>query len=186
MAKKIVMVVGSLRGQSLNLQLAKKVEQMLAGKVDVSYLSYADIPYMNQDNEFPAPAEVERVRKEIMDADGIWFVTPEYNASYPGVLKNLLDWLSRPIKSGDLKTGTAIFSKKATICGASGKSGAAGAIKNLKELLIFMGLDLLQEPMTGVALGSEAFQTNLLILSLQDIVALEAQTKAFLKSIGVS
>lgn len=184
MAKKIVMVVGSMRGQSLNLQLAKKVEQMLAGKAEVSYLSYADIPYMNQDIEFPVPAEVDRVRKEVKDADGIWFVTPEYNASYPGGLKNLLDWLSRPMNPGDLRTGTATFSKKATISGASGKSGAAGAIKNLKELLVFMGLDLMQDSMTGVALGSEAFQTNLLILSLQDIVSLEAQTEAFLKMIG--
>lgn len=181
MAKKILMIVGSMRRQSLNLQLAKRIEQMIAGKAEVSYLSYADIPFMNQDIEFPVQAEVDRVRKVVAAADGIWFVTPEYNASYSGVLKNLLDWLSRPVKSGDLQTKTAIFGKKATICGASGKSGAAGAIKNLTELINFMGLELMQEPITGIALGREAFQTNLLILTLKDIVSLETQTEAFLK-----
>ena len=100
--KKILMIVGSLRNNSLNMQLAKIAEEMLAGKAEVSFLDYADIPFMNQDIEYPAPESVSRVRQIVMEADGIWFFTPEYNSYIPGVLKNLLDWLSRTLQPNDM------------------------------------------------------------------------------------
>ena len=107
MKKHIVMIVGSLRKQSFNLQLAQKAAEMMAGKAQVTFLEYADLPFMNQDIEFPTPDPVTRTRNIVLSADGIWIMTPEYNSSYPGVLKNLLDWLSRPLSNGDLKKGTA-------------------------------------------------------------------------------
>ena len=94
--KKVLLIVGSLRKESFNLQLAKLAEEMLKDKTQVSILYYADLPFMNQDMEFPAPESVARVRQEVLAADGIWIFSPEYNYQIPGVLKNLLDWLSRP------------------------------------------------------------------------------------------
>lgn len=94
--KKVLLIVGSMREKAFNRQAALMAQKMLEKKADVSILSYEDLPQMNQDIEFPAPEAVARVRKEVAEADGLWFFTPEYNHSYPGVLKNLLDWLSRP------------------------------------------------------------------------------------------
>ena len=110
--KKVLMIVGSMRKKSFNRQLAAIAAELLRGKAEVSFLEYADIPYMNQDIEFPVPEEIARVREEVSRADGIWIITPEYNYSYPGVLKNLLDWLSRPTRMGAPRTETAIAGKK--------------------------------------------------------------------------
>ena len=99
--KKVLMIVGSMRKKSFNRQLAAIAAELLRGKAEVSFLEYADIPYMNQDIEFPVPEEIARVREEVSRADGIWIITPEYNYSYPGVLKNLLDL--PPHKDGSSK-----------------------------------------------------------------------------------
>ena len=127
MARKILMIVGSMREQSFNRQLAQKAGELLGRRAEVTYLEYSDLPYMNQDIEFPTPEAVLRVREAVDKADGIWFVTPEYNFSYPGVLKNLLDWLSRPLKPRDFQSRTSMSGKKATISGVGGKSAASGS-----------------------------------------------------------
>ena len=99
--KKVLLIVGSLRKESFNLQLAKLAEEMLKDKVQVSILYYADLPFMNQDIEFPTPESVVRVRQEVLAADGIWIFSPEYNYQIPGVLKNLLDWLHNKLLHPD-------------------------------------------------------------------------------------
>lgn len=65
----ILFIVGSLRRESYNRQLAKQAENLLQGKARVSYLEFADMPFMNQDIEFPAPAVVQRVRDEVQQAE---------------------------------------------------------------------------------------------------------------------
>lgn len=99
--KKVLIIVGSSRKESLNLQLARMAEEILKDGVQASYLNFVDLPFMNQDIEFPAPESVARVRQAVLAADGIWIFTPEYNYQIPGVLKNLLDWLSRPLVPND-------------------------------------------------------------------------------------
>ncbi|MDD7536882.1 MAG: NADPH-dependent FMN reductase, partial [Bullifex sp.] len=94
--KKILFIVGSARKGSFNRQLAGQAEKLLEGRAEVAYLDYSSIPLMDQDIEYPAPSEIERVRKACIEADALWFFTPEYNHSYPGAVKNLIDWLSRP------------------------------------------------------------------------------------------
>ena len=76
---KILAIVGSLRKDSYNRQLALAAKELIGGRADFRILEYQDIPLMNQDIEFPAPASVMRVREEVKAADGIWFFTPEYN-----------------------------------------------------------------------------------------------------------
>ena len=180
--KKILMIVGSLREQSFNRQLAEKAAEMMAGRAEVTYLNYADVPFMNQDMEFPVPEPVARVRSEVMAADGIWIFTPEYNSSYPGVLKNLLDWLSRPLEAGNFQKGTAVSGKKVTISGAGGKAATLGAREKLLELLQFIRMSPMETTGTGVAAG-KAFMTNVLELSEETVQTLQHQVEEFLKYI---
>ena len=181
--KNVLMIIGSLRKESFNRQLAEKVAELLKGKAEVTYLTYTDVPFINQDIEFPTPEAVARVRQEVLAADGIWIITPEHNSSYPGVLKNLLDWLSRPMTPGGTMGNTAISGKKATISGVAGRSAAAGSREKLAELLRFIRVNVLEEIQTGVSLGKESFLTNILHLSEEQETALKSQVEAFLQFI---
>ena len=176
---KILMITGSLRKGSFNRQLAQKAAELLNGKAEVAYLDYADLPYMNQDLESPVPEAVARVRSEVLAADGIWFFSPEYNHSYTGVLKNLLDWLSRPLEAGNYASGTAIAGRKTAISGAAGKSGAGYSRERLRELLVQIKAEVLPEE-TGVVLGAECWKSDQLVLTDDDLAQLQKQAEAFL------
>ena len=176
----ILFIVGSLRRESYNRQLAKVTESFLENKAQVTYLDYADMPFMNQDIEFPAPAVVQRVRDEVQKADSIWIFTPEYNSSYPGLLKNLLDWLSRPLKPNDYANPTAISGKPMIVSGAAGRSACKDSIGKLLPLLEMMRTRLMSEPIMSVALTPEAWQTGTLTLSADQLAALKQQAEAFL------
>lgn len=182
--KKILFIVGSLRAKSFNRQLAREAEKLLAGRAEVSYLEYGDLPWLNQDTEFPAPEAVSRLRKTVAEADGLWIFTPEYNGSYPGHLKNLLDWLSRPVKPMDYATPTCIAGKPVAVSGAGGKAATANCRAKLTELFAFIRADVMQEPQTGIALAPEAWATDVLTLTAEQKAALAAQAEAFLSHIG--
>jgi len=182
--KKVLMTVGSLRKNSINLQLAKQVEEMLAGKAEVSYLNYADLPFINQDIEFPAPESVARVRQAVQEADGIWIFSPEYNYQIPGVLKNLLDWLSRPLAPNDWERGSAVRGKVVTVSSVAGKSAGAGVRKNLSSLLEVMSMKLVAGMGTGISLDADAFRTNQLNLSKENGKALKEQVELFLSQLA--
>ena len=177
--KRILMIVGSLREGSLNLQLAQEASALLRAHAEILFLDYAGLPWLDQDADFP-PAEVQRVRTEVFLADGLWFFTPEYHSSYPGVLKNLLDWLAIPHWRVGFPPGTVIQGKKAAISGAGGQSAAGGARQKLTELLKIIRALPMEEPQTGVALSTEALVSGRLTLSLRDQIALGNQAKAFL------
>ena len=183
--KKVLMIVGSLRKNSFNMQLAHMVEMMLEGKAEVDFLNYAELPFMNQDIEFPTPESVEIVRQAVMEADGIWVFSPEYNYQIPGVLKNLLDWLSRPLVQNDWERGSAVKGKVVTVSGVAGKSGAAGVRKNLSMLLEAMRMKLVAGMGTGVALNSEAFASGILNLSEENKALLQKQMEEFLNAIQI-
>lgn len=184
MSKKILFIVGSAREGSFNRQLARATEELIGDKAEVSYLDYADIPYMNQDIEFPAPAEIERVRGEVMAADGIWIFTAEYNYQIPGLLKNLLDWLSRPLKAGDFGGETAVAGKPVTLSGAGGGGATASCRKHLDGLLTFMKMQVMKEGQTGVSLPGEAFATGAYTPTEETLAQLKQQAEAFLDFIS--
>ncbi|MBQ8237965.1 MAG: NAD(P)H-dependent oxidoreductase [Oscillospiraceae bacterium] len=177
--KKVLMIVGSLRKNSFNLQLAREIQGMLEDRAQVSFLEYGDIPFMNQDIEFPVPESVDRVRQAVREADGIWIVSPEYNYQIPGVLKNLLDWLSRPLAPNDWQRGSAVKGKAVTISGVAGKSGAAGVRKNLSALLEAMSMKLIAGMGTGISLNAEAFRSGVLALSEAHRAAIRDQVNMF-------
>ena len=184
MARKVLFIVGSNRRNSFNRQLANEIISMIGDRAECSVLDYADVPLLKQDEEYPAPAPVEHLRATVAAADALWIVTPEYNASYPGLLKNVLDWLSRPVVRNDYATPTVVRGKKTTISGAAGKSAAGHARKKLAELLGFMGVELFKDEGYGVALGGESFGSDKLIMNDEARKVIQEQVDGFLALIG--
>ena len=182
--KTVLFIVGSMREQSFNRQLAKLAEGMITDRCSVKCLDYSDLPMMNQDLEIPVRASVERVRREVVEADALWIFTPEYNFSYPGVLKNLLDWLSRPMDMSNFQNPSAAMGKKVAICGAGGKNRTQSCRAKLTELLDFMKMEMMHEPQVGIALGVEAWTKGEFVLTDEQIAELKHQADSFCAFIG--
>ena len=183
--KNILFIVGSERKESLNKQLAGFAEEYLTTKYNISidYLDYSSLTFFNQDREFPTPNSILRIRDTVASSDGIWFFTPEYNKSYPGILKNLIDWLSRPIKQNDFSSGTAITGKKCAISGVGGKNKTAGSREKLEELLTFVKAIVLPKS-EGFSANFSAFNDNSLKLSEEDIARLYLEADNFIDMIA--
>ena len=141
MAKtRIAVIVGSLRKESLNRQLADALPG-LAPEVEFTQLRIDDLPPYNQDDD-GAPAEsVKRLKSEILAATGLIFVTPEYNRSMPGVLKNAIDHASRPYGQSAWK------GKPAGVLGVSiGAAGTGMAQQHLRNVLAYLDVPTLGQP----------------------------------------
>jgi len=169
--KKVLFVIGSLRARSFNRQLAEKAAASFT-EVEYKFLDYADLPFMNQDIEYPVPETVQRVRDEVKAADVLWIFTPEYNGSYPGVLKNLIDWLSRPTDPLDRKSPSVIRGKNVMISSVAGQSGGLNVQASLKSLLHSVGAVLVSETGFAHALGKEEFMTDELQLTAEEKMSL--------------
>jgi len=175
--KKILFIIGSLRTKSFNRQLAMMAKEIIGNRAEVYELDYSDLPLLNQDIEQPEPAAVARIRRTVSEADALWIFTPEYNSSYPGHLKNLLDWLSRPVIPLDYGTPTCINSKRVAVSGAGGKAATANCRTKLTELLTFIKADVLAEQ-TGIAVPAESWGTDVLTLTDEQKAQLNAQADA--------
>lgn len=140
----IIAIVGSLRQDSYNRQLALAAQAAVGERAEFELLNFADVPFMNQDIEFPTPEAVKRVREKIKAADGIWFFTPEYNHSFPGVLKNLIDWLSRAVSKEE---GQVLNGKRAAISGVSTSMAGTGLVQDhLVTLISFLNMKVMNTP----------------------------------------
>ncbi len=180
--KRIAAIVGSLRENSFNRQLALAAKEVVGDRAIFEIVDYDDVPFMNQDIEYPAPDAVCRVREQIKAADGVWIFTPEYNHSYPGVLKNLIDWLSRPIS----KEERQVLSRKAiAISGASpGMGGTQIAQDLLVMLLSMLNANVMNFPrLTIPNITQQADEAGHLALTTS-LPYLQKQADAFLKFIG--
>lgn len=178
--KKILFIIGSLREQSFNRKLSDMVKAKLQGMAEVTELDYSKVPLINQDEEYPAPQAVAEVRKAVGEADGVWIFTPEYNYSYPGHVKNLIDWLSRPVDPADRNAPTVLAGKKFTLTGAGGKGATAGCRKLLTTLLTVLKANVMVEGQTGIALNLEAWTEGRMILTQEQEAQLAKQTELFL------
>lgn len=181
--KKILFVIGSLRKQSFNRELSEMVKGMLQSKAEVTELDYFQVPFINQDDEYPAPQAVTDARKAVAEADGVWIFSPEYNYSYPGHVKNLIDWLSRPVDPADRNAPTVLAGKKFTLTGAGGKAATAGCRKLLTTLLTVLKADVMTEEQTGIALNTEAWTESRMILTEEQKAQLAKQAELFLEFI---
>ncbi len=138
---KIAVLVGSLRKGSHNKALAHALEKLAAGKARFEQVEIGDLPLYNQDFDKDYPAQGVRLKKQIRDADALLFITPEYNRSIPGVLKNAIDLASRPY--GD----SAFAGKPAAVAGASiGVIGTALAQQHLRNVLAYLDVPVLGQP----------------------------------------
>ena len=192
--KHILFIIGSFRKESFNRQLAKIAEDILKDRFEISYLDFNDIPYMNQDleklqnlkttNQQGVFTSINNIRQEILKADGIWIFTPEYNHSYPGLLKNLFDWLSRPIDISNFANPTAVQGKKVTASGAGGKNKTASCRAKLNDMLEYIKMDVMKEPQTGIALGMEAWVKGEFKLTEEQLNELKAQADKFAEFVG--
>ena len=138
---KIAVIVGSLRRESINRKLAEALAKLAGSRAQFTILRIDDLPLFNQDQEPNPPAAVTRLKGEIEAADGVLIVTPEYNRSIPGVLKNAIDWASRPY-------GKNSFNGKPTAAiGASGGAiGTAAAQQHLRSILVYLNVTLMGQP----------------------------------------
>lgn len=138
---RVAVFVGSTRPTSSNLKLAKALEKLAAGRLAFDYIEIGNLPFYDDSLWNDPPAEVIRLKREIAAADAVLFVTPEYNRSIPGILKNAIDWPSRPY-------GDGVWSgKPAAIAGATGGvSGTAAAQAHLRSILPVLGVALMGTP----------------------------------------
>ena len=185
---KILFIIGSTRKNSFNRQLSEIVEKIILENddikpynVEVEYLDFSAVPFFNQDYEFPTPDSVKNVRKMVSEAAGLWIFTPEYNHSYPGYLKNLIDWLSRPLVKNDFSAGTTAHGKKVTISSAGGRAAGINSTNKLRELLDFVGMHLYSDVLTGISIDQKSFATDILSISDKDMYRLEKQAKGFIE-----
>jgi chromate reductase len=137
----VAIVVGSLREASLNRKLASAVVKLAPSDFAFKQLDLDDLPFYNQDNEANPGESVKRFKSEISAADGLLFVTPEYNRSIPGVLKNAID-------IGSLPYGKSAWAgKPAAVIGISpGATGTALAQQHLRNVLSHLDVPTLGQP----------------------------------------
>ena len=137
----IAVIVGSLRKDSLNRQLADAIARMAPPELELRQLRIDDLPPYNQDDDGNQPAPTKRLKSEIASASGVLFVTPEYNRSIPGVLKNAIDHASRPYGQ------SAFAGKPAGVIGISiGAIGTAVAQSHLRMVLAYLDMPTLAQP----------------------------------------
>ena len=141
MTYRIAVVVGSLRRDSFNRQLAQALAKMAPQDVEFVQVRIDDLPLYNQDDDAQQAPPVRRLKSEIAAAQGVLFVTPEYNRSVPGVLKNAIDHASRPYGQ------SAWADKPAAVIGISiGAIGTALAQQHLRNILAYLDMPTLGQP----------------------------------------
>lgn len=153
---KIAVVVGSLRKDSYNKKLGLALEKLAKGKMEFVFVDIGSLPLFNQDLESSVPASVTKLKSDIESADGVLFITPEYNRSIPGVLKNAIDWASRPYGKSSW-TG-----KPAAICGTSpGAIGTAVAQNHLRAITGgFLDMPTMGQPEIYLTYKEENFDAD--------------------------
>jgi len=141
MAYKIAIIVGSLRKDSINRKVARSMCAIRGDNLDCSMVEIGDLPLYNQDLDGSPPEQWVRFRKEVAAADGVLFVSPEYNRGIPGVLKNAIDVGSRPY-------GQSVFDKKpaAIITASPGSIGGFGANHQIRQVGVFLNMPMMQQP----------------------------------------
>lgn len=137
----IAVIVGSLRQDSFNRRLANAIVNMAPSYFSFKQLQIGDLPLYNQDDDADQAESVKRLKNEIKSAQGVLFITPEYNRSIPGVLKNAIDHASRP------RGQSAWEGKPAGVLGVSpGATGTAMAQQHLRNILATLDMPTLGQP----------------------------------------
>jgi chromate reductase len=141
MSYKIAIVVGSVRRDSFNRRLAEALQRLAPRDFEFHLCRIDDLPLYNQDDDAHQAPPVKRLKNEIASSQAVIFVTPEYNRSFPGVLKNAIDHASRPYGQ------SAWAGKPAGVIGISvGSIGTAMAQQHLRNVLAYLDMPTLGQP----------------------------------------
>jgi len=166
---RILGIAGSLRESSYNRALLRAARELLPEGVELVEHDLRDLPFYDGDVEAAGdPDSVVAFKEAIRDADALLIATPEYNRGVPGVLKNAIDWASRPPATSPLR------GKPAGIIGAGGMSGTMRAQYHLRQIFVFTNTLVMQQPEVFVARAAERFDSN---LALTDDAIREALRK---------
>jgi chromate reductase len=152
---KVAVLVGSLRRESLNRKVARALQKLAPPSLDLEIVEIGNLPLYNQDEEANPPPASAAFKSRIQKADAVLFVTPEYNRSVPGVLKNAIDIASRPY-------GKSAWNAKpaAVISVSPGAIGGFGANHALRQSLVFLNMPALQQPEAYIGGAAELFDAQ--------------------------
>jgi chromate reductase len=150
--KKIALVVGSLRKESFNRKMANNLIKLAPETLKLEIVEIGQLQNYNQDLDEAPPREWTDFRAQVKGFDGVIFVTPEYNRSVPGVLKNAIDIGSRPY-------GKSVWEGKpaAVISVSPGAAGAFGANHHLRQSLVFLNMPTMQQPEAYIGGAAKLF-----------------------------
>ena len=152
---RILGIAGSLRRNSYNRAALRAAQALVPQDAVLDIIDLDGIPVSSEHDERHPPAKVVEFKKRIREADAILFVTPEYNYSIPGGLKNAIDWASRPY--GD----NAWANKPAAIMGASiGRFGTARAQYHLRQVFVFLNMFTVNQPEVMIGNAAEQFDAD--------------------------
>ncbi len=138
---KILALVGGISKESINQKTFHMMQETAPTGVTLDKFDISKLSFFTQDEEYDPPKEVQEFKKRVKEADAILFITPEYNRSFPGVLKNAIDWASRPY-------GQSLWDKKVgAVMGASiGAIGTFGAQHHLRQVLAYLNMEVMGQP----------------------------------------
>ncbi len=154
-AKKVAVVVGSLRKESYNRKMAQALIKLAPQGLALEIVEIRQLPHYNQDDDAKPSAETVAFKQKIKSVDAVLFVTPEYNRSVPGVLKNAIDLASRPY--GD----SAWNGKPAGVVSVSGSAiGAFGANHILRQSLVFLNMPAMPQPEAYIGHADKLFAAD--------------------------
>ena len=155
-ARDVAVLVGSLRKESINRKLAAALCELAPAPLKAEIVEIGTLPLYNQDQEADPPAAWTVFRRRIKAAGAILFVTPEYNRSVPGALKNALDVGSRP-------SGQSVWSGKpgAVVSASPGGIGGFGANHHLRQSLVFLNVPAMQQPEAYIGGADRLFDGRL-------------------------
>lgn len=152
MAKNVALIIGSLRKDSINRKLAKALEKLADGRLMFTEINIGTLPHYNDELWDNVPSPVAALKDQVGNADAVLVVTPEYNRNFPGVIKNALDWGSRPYGSNSWS------GKPAAVTGSSpGAIGTAVAQAHLKSELLNQDMVVMHQPEAYLQWKAEAF-----------------------------
>ncbi len=150
--KKILAISGSLRAQSFNTSLTNALTSLVPEGVEVELGDISSLPLFNSDLESSFPQAAHTLKNQIESADAIIFATPEYNRSIPGVLKNAVDWASRPWGKN------SFAGKPVLVMGASiGPIATAVAQQDLKKVMLYLDAKVVGQPELYIGNAQEKF-----------------------------
>lgn len=173
----VLAISGSLRNDSLSTKLLKAFGERAPRGVEFRQADISKLPIYNQDLETPEPDFLLEWKEQIKPANGILLVTPEYNRSIPPVLKNALDWASRP----QVPPGTGVWAGRATVvAGCSPYSlGAVSAVFHLRQVMTFLNMPALQQPEFYLGLAGEKFDASGKLIDRDTMEHIDALWTAF-------